>query len=296
MPELPEVEVTCQGLLPHIVGRSISSIWAGKKSLRLPIPRNDLQKLAHGSMVNAIGRRAKYLVFFLDKAAMIIHLGMSGKIGIFPSTSLPALHDHLVFKFHDGMEMRYNDARRFGFIRLLTPEDIQQLDPFAKIGPEPLPLPHLHGISESHLSDWQKTFADSHHHLTPSYLKKKAGKRLQPIKNFLMDSHVVAGIGNIYANEILFAASILPTTAVGSVSNTGWEKIHTAMSQILSRAITCGGTTIRDFVSSSGKQGYFQIELMTYGRAGKPCHSCGTPISKSIIAGRATYFCPSCQR
>jgi len=295
MPELPEVEVTCQGLIPHIIGRSIVSIWAGTKNLRLSIPRNDLQKLAHGSTVNAIGRRAKYLVFFLDKAAMIIHLGMSGKLGIFPFPSPPALHDHLVFKFHDGLEMRYNDARRFGFIKLLTPEDIQQHDPFAKIGPEPLPLPRLHGISEPHLSDWQNTFADSHHHLTPSYLKKKAGKRLQPIKNFLMDSHVVAGIGNIYANEILFAASILPTTAVGSVSSTGWEKIHTAMSQILSRAIACGGTTIRDFVSSSGKQGYFQVELMTYGRENHPCRSCGTPISKSIIAGRATYFCPSCQ-
>lgn len=295
MPELPEVEVTRQGLIPHIVGRSIASIRTGKKSLRLPIPRNALQKLACGSMVNAIGRRAKYLVFFLDNAAIIIHLGMSGKIGIFPSGSPPALHDHLVFKFHDGVEMRYNDARRFGFIKLLTPEDIQNLDPFAKIGPEPLPLPRLHGISESHLSDWNKTFADSHHLLTPSYLKKKAGKRLQPIKNFLMDSHVVAGIGNIYANEILFASSILPTTAVGSVSRTGWEKIHTAITQILAKAITCGGTTIRDFVSSSGKQGYFQVELMAYGREGEPCRSCGTPITKSIIAGRATYFCPSCQ-
>lgn len=172
MPELPEVEVTRQGLIPHIVGRSIASIRTGKKSLRLPIPRNALQKLACGSMVNAIGRRAKYLVFFLDNAAIIIHLGMSGKIGIFPSGSPPALHDHLVFKFHDGVEMRYNDARRFGFIKLLTPEDIQNLDPFAKIGPEPLPLPRLHGISESHLSDWNKTFADSHHLLTPSYLKK----------------------------------------------------------------------------------------------------------------------------
>ena len=295
MPELPEVEVTCQGLIPHIVGHSIVSIGAGKKNLRLPIPRNDLQKLTSGSMINAIGRRAKYLVFFLDKAAMIIHLGMSGKIGIFPPASPLALHDHLVFKFHNGVEMRFNDARRFGFIKMLTPEDIQKHDPFAKIGPEPLPLPRLYDISESHLSEWQKTFADSHRHLTPSYLKKKAGKRLQPIKNFLMDSHVVAGIGNIYANEILFSASILPTTAVGSVSNTGWEKIHTAIGQILSRAITCGGTTIRDFVSSSGKQGYFQVELMTYGREGKPCLSCGTPINKSIIAGRATYFCPSCQ-
>jgi formamidopyrimidine-DNA glycosylase len=296
MPELPEVEVTRQGLVPHIVGRSIASIHAGKKNLRLPIPGKNLQKLACGSMVNAIGRRAKYLVFFLDKAAMIIHLGMSGKIGIFPSGSPPALHDHLVFHFHDGMEMRYNDARRFGFITLLTPEDIQKRDPFAQIGPEPLPLPRLQGISGAQFSDWQKTFADSHHQLTPSYLKKKAGKRLQPIKNFLMDSHVVAGIGNIYANEILFAAALLPTTAVGSVSRASWEKIHTAIPQILSRAIACGGTTIRDFVSSSGEQGYFQVELKVYGREGDPCRSCGTPITKSIIAGRATYFCLHCQR
>lgn len=295
MPELPEVEVIRQGLIPHVVGKKIIAVRSGSKNLRLPIPRNELQKFARGGTVTAIGRRAKYLVFFLDKAAMIIHLGMSGKLGIFAPDSPPAVHDHLVFQLEDAMEIRFNDARRFGFIKLCTPLAIQQQDPFIKLGPEPLALPHLKGITAAPLIHWYSTFTESHYQLTPSYLKKKAGTRLQPIKNFLMDSHVVAGIGNIYANEILFTTSILPTTPIGSITQSGWKRIHSAINSVLSKAVQCGGTTIRDFISSSGQPGYFQLELKAYGRDGEPCVTCQRPIVKSIIAGRATYFCPYCQ-
>ena len=248
-----------------------------------------------GSRITAIGRRAKYLIFFLEKAAMIIHLGMSGKLGIFAAGSPPALHDHLIFQLQDGMEMRFNDARRFGFVTIHTQIEIQQQDPFVKLGPEPLALPRLKEIQSEALLQWYNTFTESHHRLTPAYFKNRAGTRLQPIKNFLMDSHVVAGIGNIYASEILFTASILPTTPIGSIAESGWQRIHTAIINILSQAVASGGTTIRDFISSSGQPGYFQLELKAYGRDGTPCTTCRRPIVKSIIAGRATYFCPHCQ-
>ena len=177
MPELPEVEVTRQGLVPHVVGRSIRSIWTGTKKLRLPVPHKKLQELALGAEIQAVGRRAKYLVFFLENAAMVLHLGMSGKIGIFSPDSPQALHDHLIFHLSDNMEIRFNDTRRFGFISMLTPRDIEKLDPFSRIGPEPLPLSPLSGIINPHIAAWQKTFVDSHQLLTPSYLKKRASKR-----------------------------------------------------------------------------------------------------------------------
>lgn len=296
MPELPEVEVTRQGLIPHIVGKSIVSIQVSNKKLRLPIPKKDLQKFVKNSVVNDICRRAKYLVFFMDDAAMIIHLGMSGKLGIFPATSPPRFHDHVVFRLNDSVEMRYNDSRRFGFVRILTPDLIERNDPFARIGPEPLPIKASKKVTNATMQCWQDTFVQSHHNLTPEYLKKKAGKRLQPVKNFLLDSQVIAGVGNIYANEILFSSAILPTTPIGSVSMRGWETIYTATQQVLTQAISCGGTTIRDFISSSGQQGYFQLELNVYGKQGEPCKKCHEPIKKTIIAGRASYFCPSCQK
>jgi formamidopyrimidine-DNA glycosylase len=296
MPELPEVEVTRQGLLPHIVGRSIVAIHDSNKNLRLPVPKTELHKWVKNSVVRDVCRRAKHLIFFMDSAAMIIHLGMSGKLGIFSADTPPGLHDHLVFHLNNSMEMRYNDPRRFGFIRVLTPELIESNDPFNRIGPEPLPVNTSKKVTHKILHCWQSSFAESHHLLTPSYLKKKAGKRLQPIKNFLMDSHIIAGIGNIYANEILFTSAILPTTPIGSISLKGWDRIYAATKQVLTQAISCGGTTIRDFISSSGQQGYFQLELNVYGRQGESCHNCHESIQKVIIAGRATYFCPHCQR
>lgn len=271
MPELPEVEVICQGLRPHIEGRQITAIWCGPKKLRLPVPRKAMAAQLPGTTISAINRRAKYLLMDLDNGfRLIIHLGMTGRLGIFAAEAPRELHDHICWSLADGMEMRFNDTRRFGFVRLMAPEDE---DPLASLGPEPF---------------WPDYNGD--------YLKEKAGQRLQPIKNFLMDNQVVVGIGNIYANEILFTVGLLPTTPIGSVSRAQWQQLVLASRAVLEKAIKSGGTTISDYVNASGQSGYFQLELMVYGRDGEPCKQCITPIQKQVIAGRASFYCPRCQR
>ncbi|MFO7761719.1 MAG: bifunctional DNA-formamidopyrimidine glycosylase/DNA-(apurinic or apyrimidinic site) lyase [Thermodesulfobacteriota bacterium] len=284
MPELPEVEVIRRGLLPHLKGVKVIATRTGPKDLRLPIPREKLDRWITSAAITDLYRRGKYLLLMTDKkAAMIIHLGMTGNLVIFPAEAPPALHDHICFCLENGLELRYNDVRRFGCLQLLDPEELSKKNNFASLGPEPLAT-----ANPGWLEPAQPVFSGG-------YLKQKAGKRVQPIKNFLMDNRVVAGIGNIYANEILFLAGILPSTPIGSVSSGQWQKITAAAREILQKAIEMGGSTIRNYANSSGNQGYFQSNLMVYGREGKSCKICGTPIKKEIIAGRGTYLCPGCQ-
>lgn len=274
MPELPEVEVIRQGLIPHVVDREIVAIACSAKKLRMAIPQKELERWLKGGRISAIKRRGKYLIFLLESgAAMIVHLGMTGKLGIFPAAAPPALHDHVVFRLQDGMQMRYNDARRFGIIRVLTPEQFRENDPFKDMGCEPL----------------EKDFSGR-------YLKKMAGSRLQPVKNFLMDNHMVAGIGNIYANEILFHAGIHPAKPIGFLTLPRWNTVAEKTREVLLRAIACGGSSISDFVNSSGQKGYFQLELTVYGRAGQGCMHCSATIERLVIGGRSTFFCPNCQK
>ncbi|MCB2181652.1 MAG: bifunctional DNA-formamidopyrimidine glycosylase/DNA-(apurinic or apyrimidinic site) lyase [Desulfobulbaceae bacterium] len=273
MPELPEVEVIRQGLIVHVLEKEITAISSSGKKLRLPVPRSELFKWVKWRNIVSVDRRGKYLLFSFDNhAVMIVHLGMTGKLGVFPAAAPPALHDHLVFTFNDGTQMRYNDIRRFGFVRVLSPAEFAAGDPFASLGPEPL----------------DEKF-------TGAILKKKAGRRLQPVKNFLLDSRMVAGIGNIYANEILFYAGLHPATPIGSISLAQWEVIAAKSQEVLWRAIESGGSTISDFVNSSGQKGYFQLELMVYGRSGESCKQCFEKIAKIVMAGRSTFFCPKCQ-
>ncbi len=273
MPELPEVEVICQGLIPHVTGRRITAITCGSKELRLTIPRSALQEKICGSRITELQRRAKYLLFELDNGCrLLIHLGMTGRLGIFSPQAPRALHDHLVFCLDDNMEMRYNDVRRFGFVVVQEGEKGQR-DPLAKLGPEPF---------------WEDFSAP--------YLKEKAGRRLQPVKNFLMDSQVVVGIGNIYASEILFQAAIHPALPIGSVTLAQWQQVVEKSREVLRRAIKSGGTTISDYRNASGAPGYFQLELAVYGRNNQKCRDCQALIEKMTIAGRATYFCPQCQK
>ncbi|MBI5557567.1 MAG: bifunctional DNA-formamidopyrimidine glycosylase/DNA-(apurinic or apyrimidinic site) lyase [Deltaproteobacteria bacterium] len=274
MPELPEVEVIRRGLIPYVVDRVIDAITFSSKKLRVPIPRADLLHHLKGRCIRAINRRGKYLLFAVENdALMVVHLGMTGKLGIFPATAPPTLHDHVVFSFRDGVQMRYNDVRRFGFIRVLTPDQLQKNDPFQQLGREPL---------ENNFSG--------------RYLKKMAGRRLQPVKNFLLDSRMVAGIGNIYANEILFYSRLHPATPIGSLTLPKWETVAEKTREVLTRAIAKGGSSISDFVNSSGQKGYFQLELMVYGRTGERCKLCSAIIEKRIIGGRSSFFCPVCQR
>jgi len=272
MPELPEVEVICRGVRPHIVDRKVLAVHFSGKKLRLPLPLKKMKDLLLGNRVVAVERRAKYLLFRAENGAvLIIHLGMSGKLGIFPISAEKQKHDHLRLLLDNDMEIRFNDPRRFGSVQFLSPEE-SVAEHFSACGVEP--------------------FAEAY---SVSYLQEKAAKRKQPVKNFLLDGRVVAGIGNIYASEILFMAGILPTRGVHTLSKPQWARIIAATRQVLQEAIRQGGSSISDFVNFSGEKGYFQNSLSVYGRDGKVCGKCGKIIKRKVMAGRATFYCNKCQ-
>ena len=273
MPELPEVEVIRQGLQNHLPGRHLVAVKTNHKKLRLPVPIKHLEQYIVGARVSSVDRRAKYLLINMDNGAtLVIHLGMSGRLGLFFTAAPLKKHDHLRWLLDEKNELRFNDSRRFGSVQVLAPGETLE-DRIPGIGPEPL------GPD-----------------FTAAYLKEKARGRKQPIKNFLMDGRIVVGIGNIYACETLFLASIKPTKPAGRLGIKRWKKVADAAQAVLRNAIASGGTTINDFVNASGKTGYFQLELQVYGRERQPCHACKTPITRKVMAGRSTFFCPKCQK
>lgn len=274
MPELPEVEVIKRGLQCHLPGRRVTGIVMGRKKLRHPMPRKNLTEFILDYRVESIKRRAKYLLIAMTSGAtLVIHLGMTGRLNIFPADEPTAKHDHLRLKLDNAMELRFNDCRRFGFIRVVKPGlDLRQALP-AALGPEPL------GPD-----------------FTPRYMLRLATNKKRPLKNFLMDNRVVVGIGNIYACETLFHAGINPERPSNALYLKEWEKIVDSSRYVLQRAIDCGGTSISDFVNESGGTGYFQLKLKVYNRSGKPCRICGIPITRKTMAGRATFFCRNCQK
>jgi formamidopyrimidine-DNA glycosylase len=274
MPELPEVEVIKRGLQKHLPGRKVLEIVAGNKKLRLPMPRKNLKKYIQGARFISVDRRAKFLLLTMDNGAiLIVHLGMTGRLGIFPADTPRAKHDHLRLQLDNTMQLRFNDIRRFGFIQVLEPGQGLGGTMLDKLGPEPLG------------SDF-----------TPKHLLKNAATKSRPLKNFLMDSRIVVGIGNIYACEILFHACLNPEKEVRSITLGEWTKIVESSRYVLQKAIESGGTTISDFVNENGKTGYFQLKLQVYGRQGKPCNICSTLITKKTMAGRSTFFCAQCQK
>jgi formamidopyrimidine-DNA glycosylase len=276
MPELPEVEVTRRGLLPHLPGRTVTKISWGNKRLRTPIPRKLLRNSIAGDRVLTIDRRAKYLlVRMVHGSVLVLHLGMTGKIGLFPAQSPRARHDHLRLLLDNEMEMRFNDSRRFGSILVWPAGLAAELEEQFNAG---------------------KGIEPFSNRFTGPALRQLAAQRRQPIKTFLMDSRLIAGIGNIYANETLFAAGIFPETPVNEITEVQWQSVAVHCREILSRAIEAGGSTISDFIGSSGSPGYFQLQLRVYDQANSPCAQCGTIIEKIKTGGRATFFCPHCQQ
>jgi len=274
MPELPEVEVIRRGLANSITGRKITRILCGGKRLRLSLPRKKLAGYIGDQEITNVERRAKYLLIHTASGAvLVIHLGMSGRLGLFPEKTPRAKHDHLRLLLDNGLELRFNDARRFGSIQVLSRDAISSpANFFSAIGPEPLGREY-----------------------TAAYLRKRAGNRRQPVKNFLMDARVVAGIGNIYASEILFDAGLHPERPVCGLEPREWQRLVSSSRKILKRAIKCGGTTIADYVDASGSRGLFQVELRVYGKKDAPCGRCAAPIKKTVLAGRSSFFCPHCQ-
>jgi formamidopyrimidine-DNA glycosylase len=273
MPELPEVEVVRLGLIPQLVGRRVEDIHFSNHKLRLKVPQKQLLAHVCNSRVAKLERRAKYLLVRMENGSiMVVHLGMTGKMGIFEKSCPPMRHDHVRWLLDDGREMRFNDTRRFGSLQLFETGS-QAEEFFAGIGPEPL----------------SRNFA-------ADYLFSVSRKKKQPVKNFLMDSRVVAGIGNIYASEALFDAHIRPQRPAGRLSRKECDQLVLSCKKILQEAISCGGSTISDFISSSGRPGYFQLNFKVYGRTAMPCLQCSFPIRKKVLAGRASFFCPACQK
>ncbi len=270
MPELPEVETTRLGIAPHIIGQTIKNILIHNKNLRWPITTT-LKKDLLNKQFQKIDRRGKYLLFYTDHGCMILHLGMSGSLRIVDKNIKPEKHDHLDILFASGKILRFHDPRRFGSV-IWTKKDPLQHELIKDLGPEPL----------------DKDFNGER-------LYKKSRKRTQTIKNFIMDSHNVVGVGNIYASESLFLAGINPKRKAGNLSLERYERLANAIKKILRQSIKQGGTTLRDFVNGDGKPGYFQQQLNVYGRASQPCKKCKSTIKEIKLGQRSSFYCPVCQ-
>lgn len=271
MPELPEVETIRRCIKPHLVGHTFTGVIVRNPSLRWPVP-DDLGSRLHGQTVHAVQRRGKYLLLACDNGTLIVHLGMSGQLLVRESGTPPAKHDHVDLLLSNGKILRLNDSRRFGAV-LWTAGEPSRHPLLADLGPEPLDR----GFSAG-------------------YLYRCSRQRRLAVKMFVMDSHVVVGIGNIYANEALFAAGIHPARPAAAISRQRYGRLCQAIREVLTDAIAQGGTTVRDFCDSSGNAGHFQVRLRVYDRAEQPCFNCGSPIRLTRLGQRATYFCPHCQR
>jgi formamidopyrimidine-DNA glycosylase len=275
MPELPEVEVTRRGLLPMLTGRTVIAVSCSAHRLRRDIPRRLLKAHVQGQEIRTVDRRAKYLLIRMASGAvLLVHLGMTGKFSLLNKQVPRHRHDHLILGLENDWEVRLNDSRRFGSIDV-WPEATatEQEDRFSRgEGIEPL--------GEA---------------FTPAILHMLAKGRRIPVKSLLMHAKIIAGIGNIYANETLFAARIHPQRPANQVTLEEWQRIVAAGQSILHQAIDAGGSSIADFLGAGGHPGYFQLQFQVYGRKDQACTCCGAPISKIAISGRATYLCPHCQ-
>jgi len=266
MPELPEVETTLLGITPHINKKTVY-----QPKLRWPIEKK-LSTLLPGKKLLNLTRRGKYLILTFDNGHLLLHLGMSGSLRILKTPSALEKHDHFEIIFNNKKVLRLRDPRRFGAV-LWTQKDWQKHKLIIKLGPEPLS------------SDFNV-----------NYLYAKARNRSIAIKSFIMNSHHVVGVGNIYVSEALFQAGIHPTRQTQRISKQRLENLVTAIKQVLDKAISEGGTTLKDFTNANGKPGYFTQHLNVYGRKEEPCYQCNTNIKHQVIAQRATYYCPRCQR
>ena len=276
MPELPEVETVRRGLAPHLEGRRLVHVEARRPDLRWPLPVDFAQRLRDRTVV-ALRRRAKYLLAGLeDGTVLIAHLGMSGRM-LITHGQPPALekHDHIVLATDRDVWIRFNDARRFGAMDLTTLDALDTHKLLAGLGPEPL----------------------SNEFNGPALAAALAGRHT-PIKAALLDQHVVAGIGNIYACEALYRSGLSPRRLAHTVQGGRAERLATAVKQVLAEAIEAGGSTLRDYRQADGELGYFQHAFKVYGREGEACRApdCGRPLRRLVQSGRSTFYCATCQR
>jgi len=270
MPELPEVETTLRGIQPHVLNQRIERVNVREPRLRWPV--DSQTQNAEGQTITHLSRRGKYLLLHLHSGGLLIHLGMSGSLRVLTERVEPQKHDHFDLEFEDGVCLRFNDPRRFGAL-LWAEGAVEQHPLLNKLGPEPLTT-----------------------EFNAEYLYNRSRGRRLAIKNFIMDGHVVVGVGNIYASEALFMSGIHPNRQAGRIAFNRYEGLVAAIRDVLQSAIRQGGTTLRDFVGSDGAPGYFARELLVYDRAAKGCFQCNTPIRQKVIGQRSSYYCVVCQR
>jgi formamidopyrimidine-DNA glycosylase len=271
MPELPEVETTRRGLVPHVVGRRIHDVVVRNRNLRWPVPR-DLPRQMRGEEVLGIRRRGKYLLFDCPHGHLLVHLGMSGRLSLVPRDQPPRAHDHVDLQLEGAGAVRLTDPRRFGAVLWVRgPAERHAL--LRGLGIEPL----------------EETFDGA-------ALRRLAEGRRVAVKHFLMNGRIVTGVGNIYASEALFRAGIHPLRSVARISRPRWDRLAGAVRETLESALAAGGTTLRDYASLEGRPGEFGTQCAVYGREGEPCLECGTPIRALRQGQRSTFYCPGCQR
>lgn len=270
MPELPEVETTRRGIEPHVRGHQIKQLLVRQRRLRWPVP-DRLEQLLAGQLIERVERRGKYLLLPVGRGTLIVHLGMSGSLRILNTPTPPGRHDHIDLLLDNGSRLRYTDPRRFG-AWLWTDTAVEHHPLLATLGPEPLGLA-----------------------FTTDYLYQRSRERKLAVKSFIMDSHVVVGVGNIYANEALFRAGIHPARAAGRIGRQRYQRLVDDIKSVLDEAIRQGGTTLRDFVGGEGKPGYFKQCLQVYDRRGAPCRRCAGVVRETRIGQRSSFYCPQCQ-
>lgn len=271
MPELPEVETTRRGITPHVLHQTVSKLVVREPRLRWPVPAA-LPRLLKGRRIESVARRAKYLLLGFEHGTAILHLGMSGSLRIVNAGEVVEKHDHVDFVMANGKVLRLTDPRRFGAL-LWQQGPVAEHSLLASLGPEPLEG----GFDGERLYSLSRG-------------------RKAPVKTFIMDNAVVVGVGNIYANEALFAAGIRPDRSAGRVSLQRYQVLAGAIRRVLVQAIEQGGTTLRDFVGGDGKPGYFKQELKVYGRGGEGCSICERKLTEIRLGQRSTVFCKVCQR
>ncbi|EMH8921551.1 bifunctional DNA-formamidopyrimidine glycosylase/DNA-(apurinic or apyrimidinic site) lyase [Proteus mirabilis] len=268
MPELPEVETSRRGIEPHLVGNILHYAIVRNSKLRWPV--SEKIKTLLDEPILSVKRRAKYLLIELNQGWIIVHLGMSGSVRILPEEQSEEKHDHIDLVFRDGKVLRYTDPRRFG--AWLWCEDLATSSVLAHLGPEPLSA-----------------------QFNAQYLYQQSKNKKIAIKPWLMDNKLVVGVGNIYANEALFSSGIMPDRKASSLTEQECDVLVNAIKTVLTRSIEQGGTTLKDFLQSDGKPGYFAQELFVYGRKDKACLICGHTIESIKQGQRSTFFCRHCQ-
>lgn len=273
MPEMPEVETVRRILEKKVVGKTIKKTIIKDPIIIKEMTPNSFAETLNNRQIQAMDRYGKYLFFNLGELTLVSHLRMEGKFFTYDSSYELQKHDHIAFEFTDGTMLVYNDTRKFGTMHLMESDKLFEHRSLSKLGVEPL-----------------------NPKLTQSYLLEKSKGKTKSIKEFLLDQTIICGLGNIYVDEVLFESGVHPKTSVVNIKKNEFSKIVKNTNGVIENAIDAGGTTVKSFMASNDAHGLFQHDLNVYGKKGKPCKKCNTPIEKIKVGGRGTHFCPKCQR